>query len=140
VPDVSSNARAATTWVALDVHKNAITAAVLPREGGQPELVQLENSERAIRRLLRRLGGGRGLAVLRLASLSARSAGGRSCAQPPWEHTGGRRSVLSARSVRPRTPQPGNQQQHRPQGRHVRSVGDTQDRSRENCSREDRIG
>jgi transposase len=65
VPDVSSNASAATTrtFVALDVHKNVITAGVLPREGGQPELVQLENSEKAIRRLIGRLGGPAGLAV-----------------------------------------------------------------------------
>ncbi len=47
MPDVSSNASAATTrtFVALDVHKNAITAAVLAAEGGKPELVQLEHSE-----------------------------------------------------------------------------------------------
>jgi transposase len=65
VPDVSSNASAKTTgvWVALDVHKNAITAGVLPAGGGQVELVQLENSEKAVRRLIRRLGGPGGLAV-----------------------------------------------------------------------------
>ena len=65
MPDVSSNASAATTrtFVALDVHKNAITAGVLAREGSQPELVQLENSEKAIRRFIKRLGGARGLAV-----------------------------------------------------------------------------
>jgi transposase len=65
VPDVSSNASVATTriWVALDVHKNAITAALLPAEGRELELVQLEHSEKAIRRLIRRLGGPRGLAV-----------------------------------------------------------------------------
>jgi transposase len=50
-------------WVALDVHKNAITAGVLPAEGGQVELAQLENSEKAIRRLIGRLGGPEGLAV-----------------------------------------------------------------------------
>ena len=65
MPDVSSNASAKTTrvWVALDVHKNAITAGVLPAEGGQVELAQLENSEKAIRRLISRLGGPEGLAV-----------------------------------------------------------------------------
>jgi transposase len=65
MPDVSSNASAGTTrtFVALDVHKNAITAGVLAREGGQPELVQLEHSEKALRRFLRRLGGPSGLAV-----------------------------------------------------------------------------
>jgi transposase len=65
VPDVSSNASAATTgtWVALDVHKNSITAGVLPVGGGQTELIGLENSEKAIRRLIGRLGGPAGLAV-----------------------------------------------------------------------------
>ena len=65
MPDVSSNASGKTTrvWVALDVHKNAIMAGVLPAEGGQVELAQLENSEKAIRRLIGRLGGPEGLAV-----------------------------------------------------------------------------
>jgi transposase len=65
VPDVSSNASAKTTrtWVALDVHKNSIVAGVLPFDGDSPELVQLENSEKAIRRLISRLGGPEGLAV-----------------------------------------------------------------------------
>jgi transposase len=65
MPDVSSNASAKTVrvWVALDVHKNTITAGVLPAEGGQVELVQLENSEKALRRLIRRLGDPGGLAV-----------------------------------------------------------------------------
>lgn len=65
MPDVSSNASAATTrtWVALDVHKNAITAGVLPRDGGQPELMQLENSEKTIRRFVKRLGDPKRLAV-----------------------------------------------------------------------------
>jgi transposase len=65
VPDVSSKASAKTTrvWVALDVHKNTISAGVLPAEGGQVELAQLENSEKAIRRLVGRLGGPERLAV-----------------------------------------------------------------------------
>ena len=65
--DVSSNASAKTTrvWVAVDVHKNAITAGVLPGEGGQVALAQLENSEKAIRRLIGRLGGGRRRGLLR---------------------------------------------------------------------------
>jgi transposase len=65
VPDVSSNASATTTrtWVALDVHKNSITAAVLSAQGGEVELVQLENSEKAVRRLFRRLGDPRRIAV-----------------------------------------------------------------------------
>ena len=65
MPEVSSNASAKATraWVALDVHKNSVTAGVLPAEGGQVELAQLENSEKAIRRLIGRLGGPEGLAV-----------------------------------------------------------------------------
>jgi transposase len=65
MPDVSSNASAATTrtWVALDVHKNTIVACLLPAEGGHPELVQLEHSEKAVRRFVRRLGDPRRLAV-----------------------------------------------------------------------------
>jgi transposase len=65
VPDVSSNAPVSTTrtFVALEVHKNAITAAVLPAEGGQPELAQLEHSATAIRRFVKRLGGGAALAL-----------------------------------------------------------------------------
>jgi transposase len=64
VPDVNSNAPAATsTWVALDVHKSSITAGILPAEGRETELVQFENSEKAIRRLLKRLGEPRQLAV-----------------------------------------------------------------------------
>ena len=50
-------------WVALDVHKLSIVAAVLPAAGGQPELHEIESTERAIRRLVARLGGGEGLAV-----------------------------------------------------------------------------
>jgi len=45
------------------VHKNAITAGVLPAESGEVELVQLEHSEKAIRRLIGRFGGPEGLAV-----------------------------------------------------------------------------
>jgi transposase len=65
VPDVSSNASIATTrtWVALDVHKNAITAGLLPQDGGEPQLVQLEHSEKAIRRFITRIGGPQALAV-----------------------------------------------------------------------------
>jgi transposase len=65
VPDVSSNAFAKTArvWVALDVHKNAITAGSLSPDGGEVELAQIENSEKAIRRLIGRFGGPEGLAV-----------------------------------------------------------------------------
>jgi transposase len=65
VPDVSSSAsaKATRTWVALDVHKNSIVAGVLPCDGDSPEVVQLENNEKAIRRLVGRLGDPEGLAV-----------------------------------------------------------------------------
>ncbi|MCA1678521.1 MAG: hypothetical protein LC777_06025 [Actinobacteria bacterium] len=43
MPDVSSTAPAeVTTWVALDVHKHSIVAAILPASGGEPRLRQIE--------------------------------------------------------------------------------------------------
>jgi transposase len=64
VPDVSSHAPAdVRLWVALDVHKLSIVAATLPPAGGQPEVQRIETTERAIRRLIGRLGGADGLAV-----------------------------------------------------------------------------
>jgi transposase len=64
VPDVSSCAPAdVRLWVALDTHKLSIVAATLPRSGGQPQLHEIENTPIALRRLVDRLGGGRGLAV-----------------------------------------------------------------------------
>ncbi len=64
MPDVSSTAPAdVRLWVALDVHKHSIVAATLPPAGGAPEVQRIENSERAIRRLVERLGGPDGLAV-----------------------------------------------------------------------------
>ena len=64
MPDVSSNAPAdVRLWVALDVHKFSIVAATLPPAGGQPRLQRIETTEKAIRRLIERLGGPDGLAV-----------------------------------------------------------------------------
>ncbi|HET9879865.1 MAG TPA: IS110 family transposase [Candidatus Limnocylindria bacterium] len=64
MPDVSSIAPAdVRLWVALDVHKLSIVAASLAPSGGQPEVVRIETSEKAIRRLIARLGGPAGLAV-----------------------------------------------------------------------------
>jgi transposase len=64
MPDVSSTAPAdVRLWVALDVHKHSIVAATLPPCGGRPEVQRIDNSERAIRRLIDRLGGRDGLAV-----------------------------------------------------------------------------
>lgn len=65
MPDVRSTACVATTrtWVAFDVHKDSLVAGILPADGRQPEVMRLENSERAVRRLLRRLGESGELAV-----------------------------------------------------------------------------
>jgi transposase len=64
MPDVSSIAQTATTttYVALDVHKRSIVAGSLPAQGGEVELHELPNTERALRRLVDRLGGPEGLA------------------------------------------------------------------------------
>ena len=64
MPDVSSTAPAQVRmWVAIDQHKLSLVAATLPTSGGQPEVMRVENTERAIRRFLQRLGGAQGLAV-----------------------------------------------------------------------------
>jgi transposase len=64
MPDVISCQPAdVRLWVALDVHKLSIVAAVLPRCGGVPEVQQVETTRGAIRRLVDRLGGPEGLAV-----------------------------------------------------------------------------
>jgi transposase len=64
MPDVSSTAPVdVRLWVALDVHKNSIVAATLPPAGGTLELQRIENTERAIGRLIDRLGGPEGLTV-----------------------------------------------------------------------------
>jgi transposase len=64
MPDVSSIAPAdVDQWIVFDVHKNSLVAGVLPATGGSPEVTRVENTERAVRRLLDRLGGPDGLAV-----------------------------------------------------------------------------
>jgi transposase len=64
MPDVISMAPAQVArWVALDVHKLSIVAATLPSHGGAPDVVEIDNTERAVRRLIARLGGSEGLAV-----------------------------------------------------------------------------
>ena len=64
MPDVISTAPAdVRLWVALDVHKLSIVAAVLAPSGGQPEVQQIETTRAAIRRFIDRLGGPDGLAV-----------------------------------------------------------------------------
>jgi transposase len=52
-----------TTWVAIDQHKLSLVAGILPATGGTPEVVRLENTERAVRRFVDKLGGSAGLAV-----------------------------------------------------------------------------
>jgi transposase len=64
MPDVSLTAPARVrTWVAIDQHKLSLVAATLPATGGAPEVVRLENTERAVRRFVEKLGGPEGLAV-----------------------------------------------------------------------------
>ena len=58
----SLGSQGVTRWLALDVHKLSIVAAVLPEDAGEPELVEIENTERSVRRLVARLGGPVGLA------------------------------------------------------------------------------
>jgi transposase len=50
-------------WASFDVHKLSIVAATLPPVGGEPEVQRVETTERAVRRLIGRLGGSEGLAV-----------------------------------------------------------------------------
>src|SRR5437588_3272825 len=64
MPDVSSTAPAQVRmWVSIDQHKLSLVAATLPAVGGTPEVVRLENTERAVRRFVEKLGGPEGLAV-----------------------------------------------------------------------------
>jgi transposase len=64
MPDVSSIAPADVgQWIVFDVHKNSLVAGVLPATGGTPEVTRLDNTERAVRRFVDRLGGLDGLAV-----------------------------------------------------------------------------
>lgn len=66
MPDVTSTGPSEIrVRCALDVHKRSIVAAYEPedpREGGLA-LVEIPNDERALRRLIRRLGGRKGLAI-----------------------------------------------------------------------------
>jgi Transposase len=50
-------------WVSFDQHKFSIVAAVLPPDGGKPEVWRIETTEKAIRRFVDKLGGPEGLAV-----------------------------------------------------------------------------
>ena len=50
-------------WIAIDQHKFSIVAATLPPDGGKPEVVRIETTERAIRRFIDKQGGAVGLSV-----------------------------------------------------------------------------
>jgi len=50
-------------WISFDQHKFSIVAAVLPPEGGKPEVCRIETTERAIRRFIDKQGGPAGLSV-----------------------------------------------------------------------------
>lgn len=64
MPDVSSIAPTdVRLWVALDVHKLSIVAATLPASARKPDVCRIDTTEKAIRRLIERLGGRAGLAV-----------------------------------------------------------------------------
>jgi transposase len=65
VPDVTASMHPGDVrrWVAIDQHKFSIVAAVLPPDGGKPEVSRIETTEKAIRRFIDRLGGPAGLAV-----------------------------------------------------------------------------
>jgi hypothetical protein len=50
-------------WVAIDQHKFSIVGAVLPPDGGEPEVCRIETTK-AVRRFIDRLGGSAGLRSL----------------------------------------------------------------------------
>jgi transposase len=50
-------------WISFDHHKFSIVAAVLPPDGGKPEVQRIETTEKAIRRFIEKQGGPEGLSV-----------------------------------------------------------------------------
>jgi hypothetical protein len=50
-------------WVSFDQYKFSIVAAVLPPDGGKPEVCRIETTEKAIRRFIDKQGGPAGLSV-----------------------------------------------------------------------------
>jgi Transposase len=50
-------------WISFDQHKFSIVAAVLPADGGKPEVCRIETTEKAIRRFIDKQGGPVGLSV-----------------------------------------------------------------------------
>jgi hypothetical protein len=71
MPGVSSNAAATDTYVALDVHKLAIVAGVLPTVRGEVELHQIENSEPTAGEITTMTRGG-SVRAARVAAIRAR--------------------------------------------------------------------
>ena len=64
MPDVSSIAPVDVKhWIVFDVHKNSLVAGVLSAAGGTPEVTRIENTERAVKRFVDRLGDSEYLAV-----------------------------------------------------------------------------
>ena len=83
MPDVGSTAPARVrTWVAIDQHKLSLVAAILPASGGTPEVVRLENTERAVRRFVQKLDGPR---VWRSVMRRGRVAISCTACSPSWE-------------------------------------------------------
>ena len=77
MPDVISPAPAdVRLWVALDVHKFSIVAAVLPPAGGRPEVTRIETTEKAIRRFIKSLGGRTGSRSATRPGLAGSRCGG----------------------------------------------------------------
>ncbi len=50
-------------WISFDQHKFSIVAAVLPPDGGKPEVCRIETTEKAIRRFIDKQGGPAGVSV-----------------------------------------------------------------------------
>ena len=63
-------------WISFDQHKFSIVAAVLPPDGGKPEVGRIETTERAICRFLEKQGGPAGLSVCYEAGLAGSRCGG----------------------------------------------------------------
>jgi hypothetical protein len=65
-------------WILFDQHKFSIVAAVLPPDGGTPEVARIETTEKAIRRYIEKQGGpaGSSRCAPRLAHSPAPAAGG----------------------------------------------------------------
>ena len=64
-------------WVSFDQHKFSIVAAVLPPDGGKPELCRIETTEKAIRRFVDKQGGpAGGVAVTMRRGLAGSRCGG----------------------------------------------------------------